>query len=93
MSDKKFPLRVEVRPLLSCGGCGFGDGSIFIMLADDLQRQDARVTAWHEVIHILKMAGGQMDGHNESQVDDMAVKLADACPEILEMLGVEDKFK
>ena len=90
MSD--FPLRIEVRPLLSSGGMGYGPSSIFILLADDLNRDEATVTLWHEIVHILKKVGGH-PVHDEGEVDAIAKKLALACPEILELCGVADKFK
>lgn len=87
-----YPLRVEVRPLLTSGGCGSGPGSIFILLADDLTKAEAAKTLWHEVVHILKRAGGDLN-HDEDQVDAAAEKLAAACPEVLAWCGVEEKFK
>ena len=90
MSD--FPMRIKVRPLLSSGGMGYGPGSIFILLADDLNRDEATVTLWHEIVHILKKVGGHAE-HDEDEVDALAKKLAAVCPEILELCGVADRFK
>ena len=86
-----YPIRIEVRPLLSCGGTGHGPGSVFILLADDLNKTEATETLWHEFVHIFKKIGGN-DNHDEVEVDALAKKLAVACPEILELCGVADKF-
>lgn len=88
-----YPLRIEVRPLLTCGGTGYGPGTIFILLADDLDRAEATATLWHEIVHILKKVGGGTDNHDEAEVDAIAKKLAAACPEVLELCGVAAKFK
>lgn len=87
-----FPMRIDVRPLLTCGGMGYGPSSIFILLADDLTRDEATVTLWHEIVHILKKVGGHAE-HNEDEIDALAQKLATACPEVLELCGVADRFK
>jgi len=85
-------MRIEVRPLLSSGGAGYGPSSIFILLADDLTRAEATVTLWHEWVHIFKKVGGA-PAHDEAEVDAIAQRLAAACPEILELCGVADKFQ
>lgn len=89
MSD--YPIRIEVRPLLICGNTGSGPGSVFIMLADDLSRKEATETLWHEFVHIFRQIGGKTDPA-ETEVEAIARRLAVACPEILELCGVADKF-
>lgn len=90
MSD--YPIRIVVRPLLTCGVEGSGPNSVFILLADDMSRAEATVTLWHEWVHIFKRVGGAAV-QDEAEVDAIAKKLAAACPEILELCGIADKFK
>lgn len=87
-----YPIRIEVRPLLTCGGVGSGPGSVFVLLADDLTKDEATQTLWHEFVHIFKRIGGSTD-HDEAEVEVIAKRLAAACPEILTLCGVADKFK
>lgn len=88
MSD--FPLRFEVRPLLVPGMIARGPHSIAILLADNLTRDEAAVTIWHEVVHMLKMAGGDTD-HDEAKVEAAAKKLAACCPEVVTFCGLDSK--
>ena len=90
MSD--YPIRIEVRPLLTCGGTGYGPGSVFVLLADDLSKAEATETLWHEFVHIFRKIGGKTDPA-ETEVEAIAKRLAVACPEILELCGVAAKFK
>lgn len=92
MSDHPFPFRIEVRPLLTCGGLGYGPGSIFVLLSDTLYRHEANETLWHEFVHLFLRIGGKTE-HDEDYVDSVAKRLAAACPELLALCGIEDKFK
>lgn len=87
-----YPFRIEVRPMLTCGGFGFGPDSLFIFLAEGSTKAEANQTLWHEVVHMLKYVSGQTE-HDEAEVDAIAAKLAAACPEGLELCGLSDKFK
>lgn len=91
-TSPKYPLRIEVRPLLTCGVFGFGPDSIFILLAEGMTRQEAATTLWHEIIHVVKSAH-TLDGHDEAEIERIAEKLSAACPEILELCGVSQHFK
>ena len=87
----KIPLRIEVRPLLTYGGIGWSEKEIFIYLADDLAGSQAAHALWHEIVHLLMSAGGHED-HDEVKIDALADRLAAACPEVLELCGVDKKF-
>lgn len=91
-----YPLRIIVRPLLVCANTGSGPNGIFIMLADDLPRDEAAVSLWHEFVHIFKRIGDREHlntAENEAEVEAIAKKLAACCPEILDLCGVGEKFK
>lgn len=90
-SMNDFPLRFEVRPLLTSGGMGNGPGRIFILVADDLTRAEAEITVWHEIVHVMKMAAGHV-AHDEQEIDRIATKLAQVCPEVIELCGLEQQF-
>lgn len=87
-----YPIRIEVRPLLTFGGTGHGPGSVFVLLADDLTKDEATQTLWHEFVHIFKRIGGATE-QDEAEVEAIAKRLAVACPEILTLCGVADKFR
>lgn len=75
---------------------GGGPGTIFVMVADDLNREEAEITVWHEFVHIFRKAGGHpsvITDQSEAEVEAIAKKLAKCCPEILELCGIADKFK
>lgn len=44
------------------------------------------VTLWHEVVHLMQMAGGF--SQDEDDVEAAAKRLAAACPEALEWVGI-----
>lgn len=88
---REWPLRIEVRPLLTSGGCGSGPATIFIYLADDQNAAEAAKTLWHEIVHVLMMAGGHTV-QDEETVERTAQKLAEVCPEVLSLCGVSEYF-
>jgi hypothetical protein len=86
---------IEVRPLLSCGGIGTGPNGPFIFLCDNLNREEATKTLWHEFRHLMasnKPNGGTDDDHDEDKIDADAERLAKAFPEIIEWCGLENKY-
>lgn len=91
--DRPYPFRVQVRPLLTNGGFGFGPESLFILLAEGQSKTEAGITMWHEVVHMLKRLKGPGTVHDEPEVERIAQKLYAACPEILELCGLEHHFK
>lgn len=90
-SAPSYPFRIEVVPLLSSGGFGYGPHSLFILLANDLNRQEAAVTLWHEVLHMLKRTSDS-GPHDESEIEKLANKLGAACPEVITLCGLDRYF-
>ncbi len=97
--SEKYPLRIEARPLLTCGVSGSGPTTIFILVGSGQSRAEAAITLWHEVVHILMAAGGHAPPTTsdelsalESRVESAAVRLAAACPEVVEFCGLEASF-
>lgn len=95
----KYPLRIEVRPLLVSAMEGRGPGSIFIMVSEGQSRTEAEISLWHEIVHVLMHAGGAPAPKTaaeltalEQQVEAIAQKLAAVCPEIVELCGVQTHF-
>ena len=43
------------------------------------------------LVHLLLILGGRTD-HDEEQVDKIAARLAQACPEVLTLCGLTNKF-
>jgi hypothetical protein len=82
----RFPLRIEFRPLLVQGVMGNGPNTIFIFLADNLNKQAATHTLWHELVHVLFMAAGKKT-HDEVEIEEIAMRLAQVCPDILDRCG------
>lgn len=85
-----YPLRIKVRPLLVSGHCGSSPTGIFINIAEGQSKEDAIQTVWHEILHVVISAGG--GNHDESKIEEIAKRLSTACPEILELTGIQDKF-
>lgn len=88
----KYPLQVVVGYLLlpGCMGRDKDGNAIMIWLAKGLERDEATVTLWHEILHVLHNAGGT--DHDEDAIEAMAQKLAQACPEVLKICGVAAHF-
>lgn len=82
------PLEIICRPLLVAGQLRFRKTGTPVILVDDEQddRQKA-ITVWHEILHLLRMAGNHSQDENEVERD--AVKLAEVFPEILVWAGVK----
>ena len=81
------PLQVIKRPLLTRGCLGSAPGrSAVILISDDMEWQEEAVTLWHEVIHLLKMAGN--DDHDEEMIEMTAQHLATLYPEIRKWVGI-----
>jgi len=77
-------LSFERRPLLVDGSFGFKkDGSAFILVNSEDSRNEQTITLWHEMVHLIMMAGGlSPSNHDEEAIEKTARKLADCCPEI-----------
>lgn len=84
-------LEIKVVPLLACGGIGHGPNGVFMLVADDLTRHEAAKTLWHETVHWLRSANTNAV-HCESEIEEIAEKLAAACPEIVAWCGLDAMF-
>lgn len=80
-------LRVVFRPLLVQGVFATdAEGPILFIDCDQSEREQA-VSVWHETLHLLLCASGYAKHeHDEEQIDAIAERLADACPEIVGLL-------
>lgn len=82
-------LKVIERPMLTNGGLSSAPNGIpVILIAADQPHQQKLVTLWHEVVHLMRMAGGYTQ--DEASVEDAAQRLATACPEALTWVGIHE---
>lgn len=97
----RLPLRIIARKMLDCGVWGRGPETIFIYVNEEQSREEAAITLWHEIVHVLMHAGGhvapvQPDDagikRNEGYVEALAKRLAAACPEVVSLCGLDSKF-
>lgn len=86
-----IPLRIHVRPLLVEGCIAYTPAVVEILLDSEQTPTEAAHTLWHELVHLLLILGGRTD-HDEEQVDKIAARLAQACPEVLTLCGLTNKF-
>ena len=90
-------LIVQERPLFSSGGLTrtlptHATPGVPVILVDSEQSdQEKAVTVWHEVVHLMKSAGG--DSQDEGQVEQFAQRLAGAFPEVLDWVGIKKNEK
>ncbi len=81
------PLDVVCRPLITDGLlCTKGGNKPVILIDSDLSREEKLLTLWHEVVHLLRFAGGH--DQDEDDVEQWAKRLAEVCPEALEWVGL-----
>ncbi len=80
------PLEVNIRKLLVSGMlCTTDDGRPVILISDDQSDEEKAISIWHEVVHLLRMAG---EGNQcEEEVEAAALKLAEVCPEVIKWVG------
>jgi hypothetical protein len=88
--NQRPPFRIEIRPLLILGGLfseatTFHDPQWIMAIADDMAHEEQVVTLWHETVHLLMLAAGIPAPHDEKLIDAIAERLAQACPEILQV--------
>tara|TARA_B110001469_G_C9482088_1_gene241668 strand:+ start:224 stop:451 length:228 start_codon:yes stop_codon:yes gene_type:complete len=62
------------------GQIGCDDNGPVILIDSDQSKSEQNLTLWHEVVHLLRDAGGGVD-QTEADVEACAVKLAQACPD------------
>ncbi len=83
------PLRVEARPMLVAGQLAHDQEAGQAVIRVDNHHTDGSdwpVTLWHEVIHLLRMAGDF--SQDEDDVERYAKILAITCPEIVDWVGL-----
>jgi hypothetical protein len=70
-------IRVQFRPLLVSGMIASANGGLdFFILVDDEQSEQQQSSALiHELLHLVGLT-------DESQVEALAQRMADACPEL-----------
>jgi len=56
-----------------------------VLVNSEDTEQERAITLWHEIVHLIKDAGGMPpEEQNEEEVEATAKKLAECCPEILQ---------
>lgn len=70
---------VLFRPLLVSGMLGVQDQWPIILINNEQPREEQAAAIYHEALHLLGLV-------DEDGVERMAVKLAAACPEIVDLL-------
>ena len=83
-------LVVRQVPLLTSGGLStvLATGQPVILIGVDQPHSEKLVCLWHEVVHLLREAGGY--DQDEDDVEAAAQRLAAACPEALEWVGIRE---
>lgn len=82
--------RLVFRPLLVSGMVGdTSDGKLILIDSEQPSAQQV-VAIWHETVHLLLLAAGKVrpEEHDEATIDAIAHRLAVACPEIIDLVGV-----
>jgi len=83
-------LEVIERPLLVSGQLRQRSyiGTPVILIDSEQPRAEKLSALWHEVVHLLRAAGGY--SQDEADVEAAAQRLAIACPEALEWVGIRE---
>lgn len=98
MSETKYPLQIIFRKLLLSGATGGirHDESknlfirqLVILVADNQPPENQRIALFHEMLHVMLLAAGIDGPHDEKWIEERAVAMAQACPDILEKMGRE----
>jgi hypothetical protein len=63
-------------------------GNPVILLDSEQPHGEKLVTLWHEIIHLLRMAGGY--SQDEEDVEAWAKRLAATCPDALAWVGIHE---
>jgi hypothetical protein len=82
------PFRIEIRPLLIGGMVATEpSGAWWLLLDAEQEARQKAISLWHETVHLLMFAAGlPAPQHDEQQIEAIAVRLAAACPDILQIL-------
>lgn len=78
-------VRVTFRPMLVSGMLAGSKEGIEILIDDEQSEEEQARAIWHETVHLLLMGAGR-EHHDEKKVEEIAQRLAAACPEIAKML-------
>lgn len=74
-------IRIEVRPLLVRGMLATDErGPVLLINSEEADPKEQVTTLWHETLHLLGLT-------DEFLVEEYALRLADACPDILRRLA------
>lgn len=93
--QQKFPVAIVLRPLLVSGMLADGGNGRVDILIDAEQPPPVQLQAlMHETIHLLLMAAGRSKSieHDEVRIDDLAKRLADAAPDLADLLVISEGF-
>jgi hypothetical protein len=83
-------LEVIERPLLISGQLRqrAAGGNLVIMIDSEQPHSEKLLTLWHEVVHLLRMAGGY--SQDEEEVEEWAKRLSTVCPDALAWVGIHE---
>jgi len=70
---------------------GTRPNGLFILLCEQLSREQAAISLWHEFRHIMESSKPNPN-QDEDVIEADAKRLAAAFPEIIEWCGLGDKF-
>jgi hypothetical protein len=88
------PLEFRRRPMLISGQIRKGEDSFLVLVNSEDSKHEQTITLWHEIVHLIKHAGGQPpQSQDEDEVEAAARKLAECCPEILQWAFYEENNK
>lgn len=82
----KFPLTIQFGKLLISGMLRAGPCGVSILIDSEQSQNEMAISVWHEIIHLIEMgAGKDAKDCDEEMTEKLAVRLAEAFPEILEL--------
>lgn len=79
------PYRLMFRPLVVSGMLATDDSGWVILVDNEQSREEQTVALCHELVHTVLLASGQ-HAHDEALVDDLALRMARACPDLLDLI-------
>jgi hypothetical protein len=88
-TDRPF-LEVIERPLLVSGQLRQRkiNRTPVILIDSEQSHGEKLVTLWHEIVHLLRMAGNF--NQDETDVEEWAERLAAVCPDALKWVGIHE---
>lgn len=79
------PYRLVFRPLVVSGMLATDDAGWVILVDNEQSREEQTIAFCHELVHTALLASGQ-HVHDEAVVDDLASRMARACPDLLDLV-------